>query len=313
MDNAILDRSHFPKLGIIAGSGVLPARLIEFCRSTKQSFVVVALQNHADETVLPNDCPIKWVRLGAVGKIYRFMKKEAVKEIVMIGGVRRPSLAEIYPDFFGLRFLARIGLSKKGDDGLLRDIIKAIEELGFKVRGFHELMPDFLAPAGVWTYTKPADEDMADIARGCYTAQLLGLADVGQSVVVQNGLVLAVEGVEGTRRLLERSGELRRKKAKKAGTSGVLVKMMKPQQETRADMPTIGVQTVESVVQAGLGGIAVEADKVLVPDIQEVMQAADKAGIFVMGIRAADVVPSSVLKLMTELHTNMEKMRSRKQ
>lgn len=290
------EQTNQSKLGIIAGAGVLPAQLIRFCQKTNRPFFVMALKNHAEASLLPNDCDIEWVRMGAVGKAYKLMKSRNVREIVMIGSVRRPSVLEIFPDRMGWQLVARVGLSKKGDDGLLRRLIREIEGLGFKVRGIHELMPELLAPAGIWTACKPEQEDEADIARGCFVAKLLGLADVGQSVIVQQGLVLSVEGIEGTKALIERTKSLRRK-----GKGGVLVKMIKPQQETRADMPTIGVSTVQSIYETGLRGIAVEAGRVLVTDIEGVVALADKLGVFVMGIESDNLIPTDMQKFFNQI------------
>ena len=283
------------KLGIIAGAGILPARLIRFCRETGRPFCVMALKNHAEKEKLPQDCKIQWVRIGAVGEAYRLMKSQQVTEIVMIGSVRRPSVREIFPDLMGWRLIGKVGLGKKGDDGLLRRVIHEIEKLGFRVRGIHELMPELLAPAGIWTEKQPTLTEQADIRRGFLTAKLLGMADVGQSVIVQNGLVLAVEGIEGTKALIERSKGLRRK-----GTGGVLVKTMKPCQETRADMPTIGVSTVESAFEAGLKGVAVEADKVLVTDVDGIIQKADELGLFIMCVSEKDIMSDKLVRLMSE-------------
>ncbi len=291
------------KLGIIAGAGVLPARLIRFCQKTNRPCFVLALKNHAEPDLLPTDCDMEWVRIGAVGKAFKLMKAQNVRDIVMIGGVHRPSVLELLPDRRGLQLLARVGLSKKGDDGLLRDVIREIEKEGFKVRGIHELMPDLLAPTGILTHKKPDIIDLEDIARGCHVAKLLGLADVGQSVIVQQGLVLSVEGIEGTKALIERTKQLRRK-----GKGGVLVKTIKPMQEARADMPTIGVDTVQSVYEAGLKGIAIESDKVLVTDVEAVTALADKLGVFVIGVNADTLIPPALQEQMTLLTNNTKQM-----
>lgn len=274
------------KLGIIAGAGVLPRLLIEHCQKTKQPFFVLALKNQAQPDLLPTNIPVKWVRLGGVGTIIRTIKAQQITEAVMIGSVRRPSLTEVFPDWAGIQVAMRIGLNQKGDDGLLRGIIREFENLGVRVRGMHEFLPDLLAPLGAITQKQPDVFDIEDISRGCYTAKLLGLADVGQSVVVQRGLVLAVEGIEGTQKLVERSKALRRK-----GQGGVLVKTVKPQQEHRVDMPTIGVSTVEAVAAAGLKGIAVEAGKVLIPDVNAVARKADALKIFVVGVSVDTILP----------------------
>lgn len=288
------------KLAIISGGGVLPALLIDDCRKKNRPFVVLALKNHAEPNLLPNDIPINWVRLGAVGKALRLFKNESITDIVMIGSVRRPSLAEIFPDLRGWQMALRIGLKKKGDDGLLRSIINEVERLGLCVHGIQEYLPDLLAPLGNLTITKPDISDIEDISRGCYTAKLLGLADVGQSVIVQQGLVLSVEGIEGTKALIERTKNLKRK-----GKGGILVKTAKPSQEQRVDLPTIGVHTVQSIFDAGLKGIAIEAGQVLIPNIEEVIAKADSLKIFIIGIQSDELIPP-ILKKQLDILSGKE-------
>jgi DUF1009 family protein len=200
--------------------------------------------------------------------------------LVFIGGVRRPSWAEIRPDFKGLSLLAKLSLKALGDDGLLRFVIKEVENQGVIVKGIHEIMPELLVPEGILTTKKPLKKDFIDIERGYEVAKLLGQADVGQAVIVQQGLVLSVEGIEGTAALIERTKKLKRK-----GDGGVLVKVIKPQQEKRVDMPTIGPNTVQSIYDAGLKGIAVEANSVLLAEAEKTIALADKLNIFIIGIK----------------------------
>ncbi len=266
------------KIGIVAGNGALPACLIKTCQSRQQPFFVVALKGHADAALLPPDVPVKWVRLGAVGQAIAAMKQEKVTDIVLVGGVRRPSWRELFPDLRGWRFLVKLGLRPMGDDGLLRAVIREIETEGFQVRGIDELVPGLLAQTGVFGTVQPSARDREDICHGVKVAQILGQADVGQAVIVQQGLVLSVEGIEGTKALIERTAALKRK-----GGGGVLVKVVKPQQERRADLPTIGPATVQSVFDAGFSGIAVEAGGVLVVAADETVALANKLGIFIVG------------------------------
>lgn len=267
------------KLGIIAGSGSLPVALIKECQKQNRPFCVVALKGHANVDLFPTDIAIKWIRLGAVGQIFAEMKKQRVTEIVLIGGVRRPSLKELCPDLRGLKFFAKIGLKALGDDGLLRAVINEIENDGFKVVGIDDIMPSLLVPRGVLGAFEPTDADKADIERGIEVAKILGQVDVGQAVIVQQGLVLSVEGIEGTAQLIKRSKTLKRQ-----GAGGVLVKVSKPQQERRVDLPTIGIKTVRDVKEAGFKGIAVEANAVLIADCDKAIRLADKLGIFVVGV-----------------------------
>ena len=268
------------KLGILAGGGTLPRRLVEACRDAGRPVFVVAFNGHAAaETV--DGVAHQWVRLGAVGAALTALRDAEVEELVMAGPVRRPSLVELRPDVTAAKYLAR-GLLRRGDDGLLRGIVRGLEEEGFRVVGADDLLAPLLAPEGALGKVALDGDQAADVERGLAVAQALGQVDVGQSVVVQEGLVLAVEGAEGTDAMIARAGTLRRE-----GAGGVLVKTAKPGQERRADLPTIGPATVEAAIAAGLAGIAVEAGACLVVDRAATVAAADAAGLFVVGVSVA--------------------------
>jgi hypothetical protein len=211
----------------------------------------------------------------------RLLHENGVEDLVMAGAVRRPSLAALRPDWRAAKFIARVGLASLGDDGLLRAVIKEIESDGFRVLSLENFLADALAPMGVLGAIAPDAVAEADIARGLAVAHALGAFDIGQAVVVQQGMVLGVEAIEGTDALIARCGSQRRE-----GGSGVLVKIAKPGQDRRADLPTIGARTVEAVASAGLVGIAVAAGSTLLVDRAAIVDAADRAGIFVVGVAA---------------------------
>lgn len=268
------------KLGIIAGGGTLPARLAARAMADGREVFVLAITGHAQADTLEN-LPQAWIRMGEAGRGIEILHQQGVADLVMAGPVRRPSLRDLRPDWRTTRFFTRLGLRALGDDGLLKAVIAELEDEGFHVVGLHDILGDTLAEPGVWGAVAPDEGARADIAHGLKVARGLGALDVGQSVVVQQGIVLGVEAVEGTDALLRRAGELRR-----AGGGGVLVKICKPGQERRVDLPTIGTQTVKSVVEAGLAGIAVEAGSTVVVDRAAVIAAADAAGVFVCGVTA---------------------------
>ena len=268
------------KLGIVAGSGGLPRRLIESCRETGREVFVLGLEGEAEAEMLA-DVPHAWCRIGAAASGLDLLRANAVTELVLAGGVRRPSLTSLRPDWRAAKFFARVGYRALGDDGLLSAIVKELEREGFRVVGADQLLPTAGLAEGPLGRLAPDTEAEADIARGLEVARALGALDVGQAVVVQQGLVLGVEAIDGTDALLRRCGGLRR-----TGAGGVLVKIAKPDQERRADRPTIGPQTVTLAAEGGLRGIAAEAGATLVLDRDEVIRTADKAGIFVVGIRA---------------------------
>jgi UDP-2,3-diacylglucosamine hydrolase len=265
------------RLGILAGAGELPRRIIEACRAADRDFFVLALKGEADKGTFA-DVPHATIRLGAAGEGFRLLHEAGVDEIVFAGGVKRPTVMSLRPDWRAAKFFARIGYRALGDNGLFSAIIKEFEGEGFKVVGADSILAGDLAPLGVFGRVAPDGQATADIEHGLLIARALGGLDVGQAVVVQQGLVLGVEAIEGTDALLARCRELRRE-----GPGGVLVKIAKPGQERRADLPTIGVRTVQAAHAAGLRGMAVEAGSTIVIDRAGVVAAADAAGLFVIG------------------------------
>jgi DUF1009 family protein len=269
-------------LGIIAGSGGLPRRLIESCRAKGREVYVVALRGEAAAETVEN-VPHEWCRIGAAGKALGLLREHGVSDLVLAGGVRRPTLSAIRPDWRAAKFFAKVGYRMLGDDGLLSAIVKELELEGFHLVGAHELLDEAAAVGeGALGRCKPDEGAIADIDRGIAMAKALGALDIGQAVIVQQGLVLGVEAIEGTDALIVRCGELRRD-----GPGGVLVKLEKPGQESRADRPTIGPQTVRLASAAGLQGIAVQAGATLLLDRDQVIHAADASGLFVVGVRVA--------------------------
>ena len=267
------------KLGIIAGGGSLPAQVAAAARAAGRGVFIVGLEGFADPAVLA-PWPHEMRRLGAAARIIAALRENGCQDLVLIGPVRRPSLLDLRPDAEGAKLLARVGRAAfAGDDGLLAAVIRILGEEGFRVIGAHEVIRGAVAPAGVLTRTQPDAQAMTDVSRGVQVARLLGSADVGQGCVVQQGLVLAVEAIEGTDAMLARAGALRRD-----GIGGVLVKLLKPGQDKRADLPTIGPDTVRNAADAGLRGVAFEAKATILADREACIAAADAAGLFLLGL-----------------------------
>ncbi|KIL98894.1 UDP-2 3-diacylglucosamine pyrophosphatase [Paramagnetospirillum magnetotacticum MS-1] len=268
-----------PKLGIIAGGGDLPGLVAAACRAQGRPFHFLALSGHADPQVIGQEAAQDWIRLGEAGTGFERLRQAGVAEVVMIGPVRRPTLMELAPDFRTARFFARVGLKALGDDGLLRAVAAELESEGFKVVGVDDVLSDCLATPGPYGSRTPDEQAQADITRGIAVARGLGALDVGQAVVVQQGIVLGVEAIEGTDNLIRRCGPLARE-----GEGGVLVKLKKPGQDRRIDLPTIGLTTLREAASAGLRGIAVEAGGALVLGGKTLGEEADRLGLFVTGI-----------------------------
>lgn len=276
------------KLGIVAGGGDIPRMLIEDCQQQKRDFFVLAIEGNADKNLLDNTIPHAWIRLGQAGTGFKRFVDEKVQDVVMIGTIKRPSFKELVPDLRTTAFFAKIGMKSLGDDGILRAVVKEFEHDGMVVRGIHEVMPELLVKSGILTKHKPDKKALSDIKRGVEVGLELGRLDVGQSVVVQQGLVLGVEGIEGTDKLIIRCGEYKRK-----GEGGVLVKLRKPQQDMRIDLPTIGLSTLKNAKNSGLRGVAVHAGNALIVDEKNVIDYADKEGLFIIGINPADYINES--------------------
>ena len=270
-------------LGILAGGGPLPGRVAAAALAAGRRVFLVGLEGYAEKPVL---APFAhgWARLGAAGRILALLRAQGCREVVLVGPVRRPSLLDLRPDAEGARLLARIGRAAfGGDDGLLAAIVRVLADEGFRVLGAHEVLTEAVAPAGVLGASAPDAQALADIRRGVAVARALGAADVGQGCVVQQGIVLAVEAIEGTDAMLARAATLTR-----PGPGGVLVKLVKPGQERRADLPTIGPGTARAAAAAGLRGMAVEAGGTLLTDRAGLIAAADAAGLFLLGIDPAE-------------------------
>ncbi|MGD9638931.1 MAG: lipid-A-disaccharide synthase [Alphaproteobacteria bacterium] len=272
------------KLGIIAGGGEIPVLLAKACLETGRDFFVLALKEQADLSDF-DAFPYEAVSLGEAEKGFKYLKEAEVQDVVFIGKIKRPSLAELKPDKRAAQFLARVGFKMLGDDNLLSAVIKEFELEGFGVVGVHDIMSELLAPKGCLTKTKPDDYALNDITQGIRICKTIGALDVGQSVIVQEGMVLGVEAIEGTDELIKRAGKLRRKDAQ----GGVLVKLKKPQQENRIDLPTIGIKTVENAAKAGLRGIAIEAFATLIVGQEKVIKKADDLGVFIKSLSREDI------------------------
>jgi DUF1009 family protein len=233
--------------------------------------------------------PHHWLYPGQLGRFSRIARSAGCSDVVFIGWLVRPALWQIRPDLTALMLLPRIAAAfRGGDDHLLTGVARIVEDRGFRLLGAHEVAPEILVPEGALTRTVAKECDLADIKLGLEYLQATSPYDVGQAVVVADRQVLATEAAEGTDGMLARVAELRkiRRLHAPAGT-GVLVKAPKRGQDRRFDLPSIGPQTVENVVKAGLGGIAVAAGTTIIAEPEPMVKAADAAGVFVLGVPAA--------------------------
>jgi DUF1009 family protein len=277
-------------VGIICGGGSFPFTVADSLLRQGRGVVLFALRGWADEHNVAR-YPHYWAHIAQFGRFLRLARKEGVRDVIFIGSLVRPSIRQLFAfDLGTIRVLPRaIRQFYGGDDHLLTGIAAIFEDHGFRLLGAHEVAPEILMSAGALGKVAPSPEDHVDIAWGLRCLHAIGPYDVGQAVVVAKRHVIAVEAAEGTDQMLARVAQLRESRRFRAppGT-GVLVKAPKPGQDRRFDLPSIGPRTIEGVRAAGLAGIAVIAGGTIVAEPQDVIRAADAAGVFVAGLTEAE-------------------------
>lgn len=272
------------KLGLIAGGGNLPVEIAQHCERAGRPFFIVRLKGFSGPDIARY--PGADIGLAELGKCFKALKRAGCKAVTLVGTVDRPDFKSLAPDLRGLMALPGvIAAARKGDDALLRQLLGEFEKEGFAVEGAHEVMGDLTISAGPLGRISPTPDQMADVERALQVARAIGELDVGQGAVVCEGLVLAVEAQEGTDAMLRRVAELPRNiRGTTEALRGVLAKAPKPIQETRIDLPTIGLNTIQRAAQAGLAGVAGEVGRLLVLDREAVIELADELGLFIVGV-----------------------------
>jgi DUF1009 family protein len=264
------------KIGIIAGGGQFPLLFAKAAHSQGLKVYAAAHQGETDEALVDHVEGLQWVKLGQLGKIISFFKQEGVKKTVFIGSITKTNIfRDVRPDLKGLELWNKINI--KQDDAILRAVADRLEKDGIEVVASTGYVPELLFPKGILTKNKPTKDQMVDIIYGWEIARSLGNLDIGQCVVVRNQTVLAVEAIEGTDATILRGGTLGKEKA-------VVVKLRKPKQDLRFDLPAIGMKTIDSMKEVKASVLAVEAEYALFFDRDAVIQAADNAGIVIVGV-----------------------------
>lgn len=273
------------RLGIIAGSGLLPFYVAQAARKAGENPLIIRLSNENQDEFAGFEKAT--IGVGDMAALRSLLSNHGIKRVVLSGGVaRRPEWREIRPTLATLAKLPSIvrTLLSGGDDAVLQMVIKLIEAHGAEVIGAHMVVPGLLAESGPLGKHAPTEEDSRDISKACEAAIALGALDVGQGAICVGGRIVALEGVEGTDQMLMRVASLRAEGRISQRRRGVLVKMCKPGQDERADLPTIGRSTVLHAQKAGLAGIAIESGRALVLEREAMITAADEARIFVFGV-----------------------------
>ncbi len=271
-------------LGIIAGGGNLPRKMADHFDSSGNRIFFIAIRGVTEPETVEGRAH-SWIKLGQVQKALDEMLKAGVQKVAMAGPIKRPALSSLDLDSRASKMLVRGGLKIFGDDGLLTSVVNEIEKEGMNVIGIDEILSCLLTKKGLIAGPQLDSTAVKDVERGVQVLYQLGRSDVGQSIAVQEGLVLALEAIEGTDQMIKRAGELKRDIL-----GPILVKISKPYQERRVDLPTIGLDTVHNALAAGFRGIALEANATLLLEKNNVVELANKKDFFITGVDALSLV-----------------------
>jgi hypothetical protein len=271
---------HRGTLAIIAGMGGLPRAIASEARRMGCRVVGIALQPLADESLKPFVDDFYKINIGRLGGLISLLKKLSITNAVMAGKVPKEILykhkTSIIPDIKAVKLF--FSLKNRSDDTIMSAVVHELEKNGIKLRNTTDFTKDLLAPAGVLTRKKPSKDELKDIAFGFEVAKEMGRQDIGQTVVVKDLAVMAVEAIEGTDEAIKRGGSLAKKDA-------VVVKVSKPKQDLRFDVPVVGMDTLRSMKAASAKILALEAEKCIIVNKEKFIKEANKEGIVVVGVQ----------------------------
>ena len=284
------DNNSARPIGILAGNGSLPVEIARAIAARGGRVAIVAINSDVDPDLARFD--LTHAGLGQIGRILAAFRAADCRELVIVGGVSRPDLARLTPDFgiiANLPDVLRV-LTSGGDDGVLRAVVRFFEAKGFTVVSPADVAPDLVVGAGALTAVAPTLAQTQDILLGSRVVKALGVYDVGQAVIVSGGELIAIEAAEGTDAMLQRVASLRQHDGHAGAPRGVLVKRPKPGQEMRVDLPAIGPATVTRSAAAGLAGVAVLAGQTLAAQRGDLLARARLAGLFIYGFTEGDAL-----------------------
>jgi len=272
------------KIGLIAGNGQFPLLFARAAQKRSWQVYAVGYRDETDPQLLDHVTDLEWLYLGQVKKLINYFHKNDIREAVMIGAITKTRMfTNVRPDLKALSLVA--SMRHTHDDAILRAFAELLEKEGIRVLASTLLLPELLAPAGIWTRRKPSSEQWQDIRLGWHIAKKIGGLDIGQCVVVGGGSVLAVEAIEGTDAAILRGGNLSKGQA-------VVVKVCKPDQDIRFDIPAIGKETIATMRKARIKVLIIEAGKAVVFDQVPLVQMADQNGMVIAALSESDIDPS---------------------
>jgi DUF1009 family protein len=264
------------KIGLIAGMGELPIAIANEAKAQGYAVAAIALETLTDEALSSCVDEIKWVNIGKFGKLIDSLKDFGIKEAVMAGKVTKTLLykSKITPDLRAVKLL--FALKDRKDDSILLAVTKELEKEGITLLDITLFSSNLLTPQGILTRRSPTDEEWKDIEFGWKIAKEMGRLDIGQTVVVKHQAVMAVEAIEGTDEAIKRGGTL-------AGKGAVVVKVSKPNQDMRFDVPVVGINTLRAMVGVGARVLSVESRKSIILNRDEILRESKKADISIVG------------------------------
>lgn len=269
------------KIGLIAGNGQFPLLFSQAAQTKGWQVYAVAYHGEADPDLVHHVESLEWLYLGQVKKLINFFRQHQVYQAVMMGGITKTRMfTNVRPDIKAISLLA--GMRHTHDDAILRAFADLLEKEGIVIQASTFLMPELLAPPGVWTKRRPSRVEEADIRLGWKIAKTIGSLDIGQCVVVGGGTILAVEAIEGTDAAIARGGSLGKGEA-------VVVKVCKPIQDTRFDIPAVGLGTIETMFKAEVKALVIEAGKAVVFDRPAMIRKADQYGMAIVAYEEAQI------------------------
>jgi DUF1009 family protein len=289
----MLDNKYLTeKIAIIAGRGLLPKILIDDCQKRGQEFLLFLLDSEQYEIDYSNFKPVI-LPYGGISKILEIIKGHQIKNLVLVGAVNKPNFTTIKVDKKGALLLSKI-LAKKilGDNSVLQTVIDFFEKEGLKILTIDQLLSDIVSKEGVLTTLAPNDDDLENIKIATNAIKTMSYLDIGQSVIMAQKQIIAVEALEGTDNLIKRCGELNTEFKKDA----ILVKLKKTGQTKKADLPVIGIDTVRNCHNHGIKGIAIESGATLIINKEQVIKEANKLGLFIISIKKPKISNFSFLK-----------------
>ena len=264
------------RIGLIAGSGQFPILFARAAREKGMQIVAAAYRDEADPDLGRHADVLQWFYVGQINRLIKFFHQHQVTQAVMMGAISKTRMfTNVRPDLKALALIAR--MRHTHDDALLREFADILEQEGIQIKASTMLLPELLAPPGVWTRRKPSGDENRDIRIGWRIAKEIGRLDIGQCVVVRSGSILAVEAIDGTDATIERGGRLGKGQA-------VVIKVCKPNQDTRFDIPAVGLQTIATMDAAGVRTLAIEAGKAVVFDRQAMIEQADANKIAIVAL-----------------------------